>query len=437
MKKNRRAAALISTGLLVAGILAGCSSSSTSAPKENDKGPITITLWSWEADLGKEAAEYKKTHPNITVNVVNQGSGGPEYNKVRDAIKAGTGAPDGFYTAGSDVRAFAQTKAIVPLDPYGVKSIKADLTPFSWSAGEVGGSQYYVPMGGGPMVYYYRADLFKKYHLTVPTTWAEFATEAAKLKAEAPSAYLASFPTLDLNFDGMVLQAGQHSFTNSGNSVKIQYNGPEGVKVANYWQGLLDKKLVSTAAELGTDWTQQLAHNQLISLVGAAWYPLVIEPALANQKGDWRVAQMPQWDAGKNASADAGLAGYAVTPQSKHPKATYDFIKWLGATNTGVTMQHSIQNFFPTYQPVLASDSFLNEKSDFFGGQQVNKEFVKAAEGVDPTQQFSPFGDYFDAQLDSAIPAAAAGTTTVPQALDKLQTAYVNYAKAQGFTVTK
>ena len=65
----------------------------------------------------------------------------------------------------------------------------------------------------------------------------------------------------------------------------------------------------------------------------------------------------------------------------------------------------------------------------------MNKEFVQASEWVDPTQQFSPFGDYFDAQLDSYVPAAAAGKTTVSEALNKLQAAYVSYAKQQGFTV--
>ena len=150
MKRKRTIPALVLAGLMLTGLLAGCSSSSSSKKKESDSGPITITIWSWEADMGKEIAVYKKTHPNITINVVNQGSGGPEYNKVRDTIKAGSGAPDAFYTSGSDVRAFALGKAVIPLDPYGVKSIENDLTSFSWNAGEVNGKQYYVPMGAGP-----------------------------------------------------------------------------------------------------------------------------------------------------------------------------------------------------------------------------------------------------------------------------------------------
>ena len=434
MRKARAISAAIVGAILTTGVMAGCSSAAQ--PKENDTGPITITIWSWEANLNQEIAEYRKIHPNITVNVVNEGSGGPEYNKLTDAIKAGTGAPDAVYVAGSDVRAFALGKDIISLNQYGVGSIKSSLTSFSWNAGEVGGSQYYVPMGSGPLLYFYRADLFKKYGLTVPKTWAEFEVTAEKLKAEAPSLYLASFPTLDLNFDGLIQQAGQHSFETSGTAVKVDYNGPLAQKVATYWQGLLDKKLVSTAPELGTGWTQQLAHGQIISLVGAAWYPLIMEPALPNESGEWRVALLPQWTAGANAGADAGLAGYAVTPQSTHPQATYDFIKWLGATDTGVSMQHTVQNFFPTYKPVLSSSPFLNEPSAFFGGQKVNPLFVEAADGVDPTQQFSPLGDYLDAELDSYIPAAASDQITVLQALDKLQAAYVAYAKAQGFTVT-
>ncbi|WP_419155738.1 extracellular solute-binding protein [Streptomyces longwoodensis] len=38
------------------------------------------------------------------------------------------------------------------------------------------------PQDIGPMMFYYRADLFEKYGLTVPTTWDEFAATARKLK---------------------------------------------------------------------------------------------------------------------------------------------------------------------------------------------------------------------------------------------------------------
>src|SRR6202042_2239164 len=34
---------------------------------------------------------------------------------------------------------------------------------------------------------------FKKYHLTVPSTWAQFAADAAQLHSEAPGVYLGLF----------------------------------------------------------------------------------------------------------------------------------------------------------------------------------------------------------------------------------------------------
>ena len=43
------------------------------------------------------------------------------------------------------------------------------------------------------MALFYRADLFKKYGLTVPTTWAQFAADATKLHSAAPGVYLGSF----------------------------------------------------------------------------------------------------------------------------------------------------------------------------------------------------------------------------------------------------
>ena len=43
-----------------------------------------------------------------------------------------------------------------------------------------------IPVDGGPMGMIYRTDVFKKYQITPPTTWDQYAATAQKLKdAEA------------------------------------------------------------------------------------------------------------------------------------------------------------------------------------------------------------------------------------------------------------
>jgi len=39
-----------------------------------------------------------------------------------------------------------------------------------------------IPLGGGNMLFYYRADLFEKYRLLPPKTWSEYVQLAALLK---------------------------------------------------------------------------------------------------------------------------------------------------------------------------------------------------------------------------------------------------------------
>ena len=43
------------------------------------------------------------------------------------------------------------------------------------------------------MALYYREDIFKKYNLPVPTTWAQYADDAAKLHAADPKVYITDF----------------------------------------------------------------------------------------------------------------------------------------------------------------------------------------------------------------------------------------------------
>ena len=47
----------------------------------------------------------------------------------------------------------------------------------------MGDEVYAAPVDGGPMALIYRTDVFAKYGITPPKTWAEYAEAAAKVKA--------------------------------------------------------------------------------------------------------------------------------------------------------------------------------------------------------------------------------------------------------------
>ena len=439
-QRLRCAAAGLAAVLAVALVAAGCGSSGTGASSSSSSstssgGKVTLTVWSWVAGLQQEANAYMKEHPNVTVKVVNVGGGTVEYDKLRVAFQAGSGAPDITFLSSYAVKSFALANDIVNLDNYGAQKIAPTQTTFSWDAGLVGNGAYYVPAGFGPMAYFYRADIFAKYHITVPTTWAQFAADAAKLHKADPGVYLSSLPG-STNYLGVLWQGGQQPFQTSGTKVAINWDDAAAMKVSSYWQGLLDSHLLSPVPELTSQWESAIANGSIASLVGAAWYPLLLEPSVPGQAGKWRVALLPQWQAGQNASADSGMSGYAVTKQSANQQAAANFLYWLNASAQGVGMLQKIQSQFPTYNPLLDSPALLNEKSSYFGNEEINRVFNTSGAGISTAYDYGPFGDYVATEVTDDVSRAETGAITLPAAMTQLQTQFVTYAKSEGFTVS-
>ena len=65
---------------------------------------------------------------------------------------------------------------------YGYDDVKANFSDGAWKDVSVGDGVYGAPVDGGPMAMIYRKDIFDKYKITPPTTWAEYEAAAQKVK---------------------------------------------------------------------------------------------------------------------------------------------------------------------------------------------------------------------------------------------------------------
>jgi multiple sugar transport system substrate-binding protein len=184
--------AVISFALVLMVPLAACGGSS-SGSSSTSTGPVNLTFWSWVMGVDKSVALWNQTHPNVHVTWSNVGSGPIEYNKLFTAIKANN-EPDVGQIEFQVTPQFETTGALVDLSPYGANSLKSQFAPWTWNQMSLGNAVYGIPGDTGPLALYYRADLFTKYHLPVPTTWAQYADDAAKLHAADPNAYITDFP---------------------------------------------------------------------------------------------------------------------------------------------------------------------------------------------------------------------------------------------------
>ena len=209
--------------LVAAGCSSGGSSSSTASGGSSSSSStasgqkVTLTFWTWVPNMDKIVATWNQAHPDIQVQVQTQSAGDPYLTKLLAAAKGGN-PPDVAQVEYQVLPTLVSNNYLADISKYD-DNLKSDFPAGNWNQVTLGGSSLYgVPQDAAPLAFFYRKDIFAKYHLAVPTTWAQYATEAAELHKDDPSIYLGDTATTDAGlFAGLTQQAGaqrseEHTF---------------------------------------------------------------------------------------------------------------------------------------------------------------------------------------------------------------------------------
>ena len=412
----------------------GGGGSSSSGGGGTTSGPVTLTYWAWIPGIGQQVALFNQSHSNIHVNWVNVGSGTTEYDKLYTAIKANN-EPDLAEVEFQYLPTFETTGALVDLAPYGAASVKDQFVPYTWSQVLLGNSIFAIPQDTGPMGLWYRQDIFQKYNLPVPTTWAQFADDAAKLHAADPNEYITDFPPKQPGqFMGYVWQVGGRPFNISGQSWKVSINNPQAQQVASYWQELLNKKLVKTEPDFTNAWYRDLQTGAVATWVGAAWGAGTLEANAPQASGKWRAALLPQWQAGQSISSNWGGSSTVVFKSTKHLKEATEFAEWISNNEQSAEMEFK-NGGYPCLLSALNS-STMNGPVPYFGNQVINDIFKKSASEVDTGFKWGPTVNQVYTDMGDDFANAINGRGTLSDALNTLQQQTVTFMQKQGFSVT-
>jgi multiple sugar transport system substrate-binding protein len=429
---------MVLLAVLLFGGFAACGGSGSSSGSETSgaaNGQVNLTMWSWVTGIDKSVADFNKTHPAIHVNVVNVGGGPNEYNKLYTAIKANN-EPDLAQIEFQLLPTFETTGSLVNLSTYGANAIKNQFIPWTWSQVSLDNAVYAIPQDSGPLALYYRADIFQKYNLPVPTTWAQYAQDAAKLHAANPNIYLTDFPPRDPGwFNGLVWQAGGQMFGIKGQSWKVSINNPSADKVATYWQDLLNKHLVKTEPDFADAWYHDLQTGTVATWPSAAWGAETISGNAPQTAGKWRVAPLPQWQAGQSADGNWGGSTTAVFNNTKHPREAAEFAMWLNTNQQSVAEMIKGNNIFPAHQADLSSP-LVNGPQSFFGKQNIGALFKTESEHVDVNFQWGPTVDQVYNDFGDNFAGAVNGQNTLTSGLNSVQQSTILFMQSQGFTVS-
>lgn len=400
------------------------------------KKPAELTFWSWTPGTQAEVNMFMKAYPNIKVKLVNAGQGTPQYTKLRTALKAGSGAPDNVQIEFQYIPTFSLQNNLLDMSKYGADaSVKDQFVEWTWNQAAPGGKVFGIPWDSGPMGLLYRKDIFDKYGITVPKTWADFATQGQKLHKAAPNVSMTNLASTNFGaFISLMWQAGSRPFSalDANGAMKLQVNDENAKKVADFFDPLVKSGVVSTDADFNNDWYQGLASGRYATWFSAAWGPIFLQGSAAKSAGKWRAAPLPQWDAAKPVSGNWGGSTIAVTAKTKYPAAATAFAVWMMTNAQTSSMFSKTQFLFPTVKKVLADPTYVDQKLPFYGGQEVNKVFAAIAQTVSTDFEWDPFHDYLDTTANTIFGKALSSKSNLSVGLDALQANLTTYAKAQG-----
>jgi len=133
---------------------------------------------------------YSAAHPGITFEIEQRPGGTEGDNIVKTRLATGDMSDVFLYNSGSLMQALKPQRTLEPLT--GLPALERMMDSFKTSVSDADGIVYGVPgeaaMGGG---IFYNIPLYEKLGLKVPTTWAEFMANNARIKAETTVAPIA------------------------------------------------------------------------------------------------------------------------------------------------------------------------------------------------------------------------------------------------------
>ncbi len=325
-----------------------------------------------------------------------------------------------------------------------VSSYAKDYPAWVWGQVSQGSAVYAVPEDIGPEGLMYQPAVFKKYNLPVPTTWSEFALDAAAIHKADPSMYLDPFVLNDPSIlESLWWQAGARPFVLEGNGTwKITVNGAVEQKVTDFWANLVKSGNAPVDNDFTTEWTHHIAQDRYAAAIGAAWGPAyVISANLAsNSTQEWAVTQLPQWTAGAHATANWGGSTNAVTKDcpSQDVKDAALFAAYINTSKSGIAIDEESgtqggRGLFPAAL-ARATVSQFNVPQPHFTGN-VNAAYNTYAGQVVTNWEWSPFDAEFRSFMSTQLASAIAGKQTWDQALSAVESQLVGYAKSAGYSV--
>ncbi|MDT8305676.1 MAG: sugar ABC transporter substrate-binding protein [Anaerolineae bacterium] len=352
-----------------------------------------LLIWVQQAnqDVFEETVldEFQAQYPDVTIEWVNYP---PDEvaNQLQVAIQGGTGAPDLAVTEHRSIPRLVELGGLVDLtsqlEPY-----MANLNAAALDSGSKDGEYYSVPWDVGPVMTFYRRDIFEAAGLaSAPEevseligTWDEFLDVCIQIKEETGANCFALNKANNYGdvYFNMLWQQGLGFVDDEGN---IAVDSPKHVAtletLAQFWEA----DVVSDELEWNDGWYAELnasldapAVTPVATVTIGSWMGNFLEDwVAADQAGNWGVVPMPAMEAGGVRAANQGGSAFIIPEQSTNKEAAWVFAEFMVLNADNHLAIYEYSDYFPALETVYDAPLFSEPQSYF--GDQVGRETVAA-----------------------------------------------------------
>lgn len=356
--------------------------------------PVNIKLGMWSSSpaettlVQNQVKAFEKANPNIHVKIeIITGN----YLQVLQAQLAAHTAPDIFYVDSSYAPTLESANALMSLNSF-VKKDKVNLAGYSPSllnAFKWKGTTYGIPKDMNTLALEYNKTLLAKAGIkTPPKTWAQFETDATKLKSQgiAPLSVaidVARYYPMVLDMGGSYYNSktNQATFTNTKNQTGLNF----------FLQNMENKNFVQPSDQGGSWPGVPFAQGKVAFAIEGAWIVPSIQQTAPNLK--WGISDLPSAN-GKSYNF-AYTVSYSMSKTTQHPDQAAKLLFYM-------TGQNALKM---TADSGLAIPSLKTGQAEFLKKYPNYKAFIDGVRNAVP-YQFGTLGQNF---LDAINNATQAG----------------------------
>jgi lactose/L-arabinose transport system substrate-binding protein len=411
-----------------------------------EKPSGSIVVWGWQSALvdtiegSGVLADFQAEYPDVEVEFMITDPA-DVYTNLPLAITAGEGLPDVALVENSHLAQFVHmgggaglTDLTEKVAPYVDK-----MNAYKWTDCTLEGKYYCLPWDSGPVVMYYRRDVFEAAGLPSEpdevtssiATWDDYYEACEKIKQETGAYCFAHNKANNFGrlYEMVLWEQGLGYYDLETGEVTVA--NPENIATLEMLGTFWDADLTSDNLEWTDPWYQELgtvevADGPIATIVEAAWMEVFMKGWIApGTAGLWGVAEMPSVKAGGPRASNDGGSVFVIPAQAPNPEAAWAFVEFCLARESSQLKMFEISGFIPSLETTY-TDAIFEQPNDFFAGQNSFGMYAEVVQRIPSAGIYGPNYDMMNRSVSNAIQTYAAGMATAEEALQTAATEIIS-----------